>query len=118
MERILASPGFVRNDRLCGLLRFIVEQKLRANTTALKETVIGTEVFGRKPGYDTHSDPVVRMEASKLRARLARYYAEVGAADPVRIEIPKGGYIPQWRVSQVHRRSWLFTAAAVALSLV
>jgi TolB-like protein/Flp pilus assembly protein TadD len=117
MERILASPGFVRNERLCRLLRFIVEQKLRGNTTALKETVIGTEVFGRNPDYDTHSDPVVRMEASKLRARLGKYYAGIGAADPVRIEIPKGAYIPQWQVNGFRRRAWRFTAAAVVLGL-
>src|SRR5262249_1737653 len=56
MERILVSPGFARNERLSGFLRFIVQQKLQGNTTALKETVIGTEVFGRKPDYDTHAD--------------------------------------------------------------
>src|SRR5581483_4443779 len=92
LQRILASPGFVRNERLSNFLRFIVEQKLQGKAGDLKESVLGTEIFGRKPDYDTHSDPVVRMEASKLRARLREYYAGEGANDPVRIEIPKGAY--------------------------
>src|SRR6516165_8047123 len=78
LEKILASPGFVRNERLCGFLRFVVDQKLKGKATELKEAVIGTEVFGRKPDYDTHSDPVVRTEASKLRSRLNEYYAGPG----------------------------------------
>jgi TolB-like protein len=120
LERILASPGFVRNERLSGFLRFIVEQGLRAKTAELKEIVIGAEVFGRKPGYDTHSDPVVRTEASKLRARLGEYYAGPGADDPIRIEIPKGAYIPQWQFREGARRprAWRWVVAAVALGLV
>src|SRR5947209_9747467 len=100
LEKILASPAFARNERLCGFLRFIVKQRLLGKTAELKETVIGTEVFGRKPGYDTHGDPVVRTEASKLRARLGEYYAGPGADDPIWLEIPKGAYIPQWRVRE------------------
>ncbi len=120
LERILASPGFARNERLCGFLKFIVERKLQGKTTELKETVIGIEVFGRKPGYDTHSDPIVRMEAAKLRARLSEYYTAVGAADSVRIEVPKGAYIPQWQVSGAGRaRLWQWAATGVvALGLV
>jgi adenylate cyclase len=118
LEKILASPGFVRNERLGGFLRFIVEQKLKGNATGIKEIVIGAEVFGRKPDYDTHSDPVVRTEASKLRARLGEYYAGPGLDDPVRIEIPKGAYIPQWQVrGGGSGRRWA-AAAALTLGLV
>jgi TolB-like protein/Tfp pilus assembly protein PilF len=121
LEKILASPGFVRNERLCGFLRFVVDQKLKGKATELKEAVIGTEVFGRKPDYDTHSDPVVRTEASKLRSRLNEYYAGPGRDDPVRIEIPKGAYVPQWLASGRSRAvgvwQWV-AAAAVALGLV
>jgi serine/threonine-protein kinase len=97
LGRVLASPGFVRNERLGRFLRFVVQAKLQGKLADLKETVIGVEVFGRAPGYDPRSDAVVRMEAAKLRARLAEYYAGPGAHDPVRFEIPKGRYVPQWQ---------------------
>ena len=118
LERILASPGFSRNDRLSGFLRYVVQQRLQGKADQLKETVIGTEVFGRKPDYDPRNDPVVRMEAAKLRARLANYYAGAGAVDPIHIEIPKGAYIPIWGAGgtsrSVPRWKW---AAAIALPL-
>jgi hypothetical protein len=90
LDRIEASPGFVRNARLAGFLRYVVERKLAGKMEELKEAVIGVEVFGRKPDYDPRIDPVVRMEAAKLRSRLADYYLGPGADDPIRIEIPKG----------------------------
>ena len=96
MERILASAGFVRSERLSRFLRFVVEQQLKGRADQLKESVVGIEVFDRKPGYDPRRDPVVRTEAAKLRARLAEYYSgEV--AGPLVIELPKGGYTPVFR---------------------
>src|SRR5258708_9239431 len=98
LGRVLASPGFARNERLGRFLRFVIEQKLKGKTVNLKETIIGIEVFDRTPGYDPRSDAVVRMEAAKLRTRLAEYYSGPGVRDPLRFEIPKGAYIPQWQV--------------------
>jgi serine/threonine-protein kinase len=121
LDRILASPGFARNERLGRFLRFVVQQKLQGKLAELKETVIGVEVFERAPGYDTRSDAVVRMEAGKLRARLAEYYSGLGAHDPVRIEIPKGGYIPEWQMDGKVRGlpGWKWgIVIAVALCLV
>src|SRR5262245_27190272 len=121
VQKILASPGFSRSERLSGFLKFTVERKLEGKLTDLKESVIGIEVFGREPGYDTHLDPVVRMEASKLRTRLSEYYAGPGAADACRIEIPKGGYVPQWQIRAVEnppQRRRLWPVAAVVLILV
>jgi TolB-like protein/Flp pilus assembly protein TadD len=93
LDRILSSAGFVRNERLSGFLRFIVQGHLEGKSGEIKESVVGVEVFGRAPGYDTRSDSVVRTEAAKLRTRLNEYYA--GApSDPVVIELPKGGYTP------------------------
>ncbi len=97
LECVLASPGFARNDRLSRFLRTAVEWKLAARTEELKESVIGVEVFGRAPGYDPKRDPVVRTEASRLRARLAEYYLDEGADRPLVIDLPKGGYAPEWR---------------------
>ena len=97
VERILASGGFARNDRLSGFLRFVVERELEGNRSALKESSIGVEVFDRKPGYDPKQDSIVRTEAAKLRTRLAQYYAGEGAGDPMVMELPKGGYVPAFR---------------------
>jgi len=91
-EKILASSGFAGSERLSRFLRFIVEQALQGNQ--LKETLVGMEVFGRKPSYDPRLDGVVRVEAVKLRARLKEYYDAEGVHDPVRIDLPKGGYVP------------------------
>src|SRR5690349_11109415 len=96
LEKILSSPGFVRNDRLSKFLRFVVEQHLRGKAAELKESLLGIEVFGRTPGYDARQDSVVRTEAAKLRERLAQYYTGEGAGDAVVIELPKGGYAPLW----------------------
>ena len=94
LEKILASPGFARNERLARFLRFVVEHHLNGAKGQLKETVVGSEVFGRKPDYDPKLDSVVRTEAARLRTRLAEYYAAEGASDGVVIQLPKGGYTP------------------------
>jgi tetratricopeptide (TPR) repeat protein len=97
LEEVLKSPGFARNERLSNFLRFLVEGHLEGRDHELKESVIGTEVFGRKPDYSPRRDPIVRTEARRLRERLSRYYEGVGANDAVRIELPKGGYVPAVR---------------------
>lgn len=97
LERILASPGFARNERLSRFLRFVVEQHLDGRDEELKESLIGIEVFGRSPGYDPKRDPIVRTEASRLRARLSEYYLGEGKGDPLVIALPKGGYVPVFR---------------------
>jgi TolB-like protein len=94
LQRVLASAGFVRNERLSRFLRFVVEHHLAGRDGELKESVIGIEVLGRKPGFDPKLDSTVRSEAARLRARLLEYYAGAGNTDPVRISLPKGGYIP------------------------
>lgn len=92
LDKILASHAFAGAERPGRFLRFIVEQALIGNQ--LKETLVGVEVFGRKPGYDPRFDGVVRVEAVKLRSRLKEYCETEGDADPVRIDLPKGGYLP------------------------
>jgi adenylate cyclase len=115
LEKILSSTGFARSERLSKFLRFVVEEELRGKAAELKESLVGIEVFGRKPGYDPRQDSVVRTEAAKLRARLFQYYASEGAADPVVIELPKGGYTAVFRQSEAageetaRLRSWLRT---------
>ncbi len=94
LEQILGSPGFIRNERLSEFLRFLVERHLEGRDHELKESVIGTEVFGRKPDYSPKSDPIVRTEARRLRERLSQYYERIGENHAVSIEVPKGGYVP------------------------
>jgi serine/threonine-protein kinase len=97
LERILASEGFAHNERLSGFLRYVVEEELSGRGDQLKESLVGVAVFGRRPDYDVRQDSVVRTEAARLRARLAEYYVNGGAPDPVVIELPKGGYKPVFR---------------------
>src|SRR5262245_13521516 len=97
LQRVLASPGFARNERMSRFLRFVVERQLEGRDNELKESLIGVQVFGRKPGFAPQQDSTVRSEAARLRARLAEYYAGEGSGDAVVIELPKGGYIPRFR---------------------
>jgi serine/threonine-protein kinase len=100
LERVLASPGFARNERMSRFLRFVVERHLQGKGHELKESVIAVEVFGRRPDFDPTRDPVVRTEAGRLRARLSEYYIDQGKADALVIELPKGGYVPAFRPAE------------------
>jgi TolB-like protein len=99
LERVLASPLFANAGRLSRLLRFTVERTLEGEAGKLKEYLLGVEVFDRSEEYDPRLDSIVRVEARRLRARLAEYYSGPGSADPVTIKFEKGGYAPQfeWR---------------------
>src|SRR5947207_625058 len=97
LETILGSRVFARAERSVRFLRFVTEMTLAGKAGELKETVIGVSVFGRKPDYDPRIDPIVRMEAAKLRTRLESYYSKEGSVDPVVIQLPKGGYGPVFR---------------------
>jgi len=96
LDKILASPGFSSAERLTRFLSFTVSETLAGNADRLKESMLGVEVFGRKPTYDPRMDAVVRTEAVKLRARLREYYETAGRDDALRIDLPKGGYVPQF----------------------
>src|SRR5262245_38680199 len=97
LDKILASPGFARNERMSRFLRFVVERHLESRDQELKESLIAIEVFGRPPGYDSKQDPIVRTEASRLRARLSEYYLADGKGDSIIIDLPRGGYVPVLR---------------------
>jgi hypothetical protein len=94
LAKILESGGFVKADRLCRFLRFTVEAKLNGEENQIKEYVLGREVFDRNGAYDPRLDPIVRVEARRLRTRLEEYYSAAGQADTVRIEFPRGSYVP------------------------
>ncbi|MCO5063909.1 MAG: tetratricopeptide repeat protein [Rhizobiaceae bacterium] len=98
LERILGSSEFRASSRRKEMLRFLVGETLAGRDRMLKGYAIGVSVFGRGPDFDAQADPVVRLEARRLRRDLASYYVAEGRNNPLRISIPKGGYAPE-----VHR---------------
>ena len=101
LEDILRSAPF-RTSRQCqDLFRYILEHSLAVSDNSLRERVIGIEVFGRKPDYDTAEDPVVRLRAADVRKRLAQYYQ--AHSDPIqwKVEIPTGSYKAQFHLSEI-----------------
>lgn len=97
LERILSSPFFAHSARLRAFLRYVVEAHRAGETHALKEYAIGTEVFERGSDFDPRIDPIVRVQAAKLRSKLTEYYAADGASDPIIISVPRGAYVPEIR---------------------
>jgi len=101
VEDILHSVPF-RTSRQCqDLFRYIVEHSLAGTEESLRERVIGIEVFGRVPNYDTSEDPVVRLRAADIRKRLAQYYQAQNAPKKWKIDIPTGSYKAQFRPSEL-----------------
>lgn len=98
LEKIAAHGLFARSERMVRFLRLAVERTLEGKADELKEYLIGVEVFDRPSSYDPRVDPIVRVEARRLRSKLKAYYAGDGNNDPVRIEFRTGGYAPQIRL--------------------
>jgi TolB-like protein len=94
LDRILASRQFVRSLRMCRFLRCIVEESLSNPQPELKESFLASAVFDRKDDFDPAADPVVRVEARRLRSKLENYYQSEGAGDSLRIRLPVGTYTP------------------------
>ena len=97
LSRILASKTFSQVERLKRFVNFIVVESLAGHSSELKEYAIGVQVFAKHPSFDPRTDPIVRVQARRLRARLVKYYREEGQADEIAIELPKGGYSPVFR---------------------
>ena len=94
MDRILSSPDFSASKRRKGFLRFVVEEALAGRAEIIKAYTIAVTVFGRSKDFDSQVDPIVSVEAGRLRRALAQYYLTAGINNPLRIEIPKGTYVP------------------------
>jgi serine/threonine-protein kinase len=93
LDRALSSPLFRKAERQSRFLRFVVDVALQSPQATIKEFDIAVAVYDRRPDYDPRTDPIVRVEAARLRARLREYYA-VTPPEGVRIDLPKGGYLP------------------------
>ena len=94
LERILNSADFTASRRLKNFLRFVVTETLKGNAGQIKAYTIAVTVFGRTHSFDPQTDPVVRIEAGKLRSKLEHFYYARAGKEPIRIDIPRGGYIP------------------------
>ena len=96
LARILSSDGFSASARNRKLLEYVVGEALAGRADRIKAYTLATVVFERGADFDPQLDPVVRLEASRLRKALEHYYLTAGEDDPIRIDIPKGSYIPSF----------------------
>jgi adenylate cyclase len=94
LSRILRSQVFRNSEMLRNFLSFIVQEIIKENGMALKQYSIAIHAFGRKDDFDSTADPIVRIQASRLRRNLEQYYREEGKNDPILISLPKGSYSP------------------------
>jgi hypothetical protein len=141
LNRILSSDLFQHSKRYPKFLRYVVEQTLKGEGAHLKERTLGIAVFSRSPEYDTSADPVVRNTASEVRKRIDEYYSELEHQHELRITLPVGSYVPEFKDPNEHvsqlaeereqrlavyptqhssrpRRAWAFVAlVTVCLSL-
>jgi Tol biopolymer transport system component len=126
LDRVLASETFSRSDRLSAFLTFIVERALSGQRDSLKEQVLANELYGKGADFNTAADPIVRVDARRLRDKLREYYASAPPG-PIVISVPKGAYAPLFGVGapgavgqaetrpSTWRRSWIAVAALVTL---
>jgi Tol biopolymer transport system component len=125
LERILASTVFSRSQHLRRFLAFVVEQRLAGQGESLKESVLAHELYGKGTDFDGGTDPVVRVDARRLRDKLREYYE--GRSDPVVISLPKGSYVPVFEATAApqptppvpnHRRSRITVGALAVIAAV
>ena len=93
LQKMLASKDFDSSSRNCRFLTFVVEETLASRGDRIKAYNVALAVFDRSSDFDPLTDPIVRIEASRLRRSIEHYYFTGGLADPVRIAMPKGSYV-------------------------
>ncbi|MDX8525853.1 tetratricopeptide repeat protein [Mesorhizobium sp. MSK_1335] len=101
LERLLASETFGRSERARRLLRYLVEREQAGQADRLKGVSIAMDVFGKDGDFDASTDAVVRVQAGRLRELLEQYFANEGIAEPMRIAIPRGGYVPSYELNAI-----------------
>jgi len=105
LDRILGHPEFQATEKTRDFLRFVVEETVAGRKHRLKGYTIATHVFGRGDDFDAAQDPIVSIQAGRLRRALERYYLVAGGRDPIVIDIPKGRYIPKFATQAADRRA-------------
>jgi tetratricopeptide (TPR) repeat protein len=101
LERLLASQTFGRSERARKLIRYLVEREQAGQADSLKGYSIAMDVFGKDGDFDPSTDAVVRVQAGRLRELLQTYFANEGVAEPLRIAIPRGGYVPAYELNAI-----------------
>ena len=104
LDRILSSGPFLQSRRRQRFLEYLVNETLAGRSERLKGYTIALEVFSRPETFDPVADPLVRIEAARLREKLNQYYEGAGRDDPIRIELPKGSYTPHIEFRQAPTR--------------
>jgi hypothetical protein len=127
LDRVLASDGFRGSPQLAAFLRYVVEATLRGEADRIKGYTVAIEALGRNETFDPQTDPIVRVEAGRLRRAINRYYAGAGSRETIQIELPLGSYVPVFRrVEMAARRvsfrarrlDWRRVATGTALVLI
>jgi hypothetical protein len=101
VDRIAASPVLNGSEALCNLLKFLARRSLEAPDAPVKEYQIATEVFGRSSNFDPRVDSTVRVQMSRLRAKLQEFYSTLGRDEPILVEIPKGSHAVAFREREI-----------------
>jgi hypothetical protein len=103
LDMMLADPIFAQSARCKRFLTYIVQSTLSGNADQLKERTIGISVFDRANDYHTGDDSIVRVTANEVRKRIDQFYRESGDAHPIQIELPKGAYVPEFKIQPSRR---------------
>ncbi|RYG29033.1 MAG: hypothetical protein EON93_17455, partial [Burkholderiales bacterium] len=99
LGQLTSWPGLSRSPQLTKFLNYIVRAKLKGDEASIKAYSIAVDVFGRPPTFDPQTDPIVRVQARRLRAALEEYYSGDGVDSPIRIYLPVGRYVPEFRLA-------------------
>lgn len=121
LAHLLTSPPFGKSAQLSNFLHFVVEETLAGRGSRIKAYTIATAALGRDQAFDPQTDPIVRVEAARLRRALRDYYANGGADDAVMIELPTGSYMPVFYPRRRQRSSiaaWLRATAGELTAFV
>lgn len=103
LDSMLRAPIFTQSNRCKRFLSYVVLQTLTGNAGELKERTIGIRVFERTNDYDTGDDSIVRVTANEVRKRLALFYGEPATLHSIQIELPRGSYVPEFRIQPTRR---------------
>ncbi|MEO9338977.1 hypothetical protein ABFT80_16290 [Mesorhizobium sp. SB112] len=117
LERLLSSRTFGRSERARKLLRYLVEREQAGQADLLKGFSIAVDVFGKDSDFDSSTDSLVRVQAGRLRDLLKQYFKTEGATEDIRIDIPRGSYVPSYAFASAHASSGKTIAETGAIRL-
>lgn len=99
IDRISASPDLAHSTRLQEILNYISEEFIAGRGDRIKGFTIGEAIFSSDETFDSTTNSIVRVEMGRLRRRLTEYYLTMGRHDPIIVDVPKGSYIPRFKLN-------------------